>query len=149
MKSAVLPQINIVAWNVNCNTEIAGNYLKQLAKNADFIAISEHGLFPNELYKLNHLIPGYIASAKASAQLNDMDFGHKRRMGGCAILWNENRFRYKVKPMMHLGSDRIVVAELHVKNQVHFIISVYMPHQTCTIASYDIELKILQDVLDE
>ena len=144
-----VPSLNIAAWNVNCNTEISGNYLNHLANDSDFIALSEHGLFPCELYKLNDIIPGYKSCAKSSAQLNDKDFGHRRRMGGCAILWNESKFKYKVKPTPSLGSDRIVVVELHIQNRIHFIISVYMPHQTCSISDYVTELRILQDVIDE
>ena len=149
MNIASMSSLNIVAWNVNCNTEIAGKYLNQLANEAEFIALSEHGLFPSELYKLDNIIPGFKSCAKSSAQLNDKDFGYKRRMGGCAILWNENKFKYKVKPTPALGSDRIVVVELHIQNRIHFIISVYMPHQTCSIADYVTELRLLQDVLDE
>ena len=141
--------LNIAAWNVNCNTEIANCYLNELASTADFIALSEHGLFPCELEKLNSIIPGYTSFAKSSSQLSDNDFGYKRRIGGCAILWNERKFRYKVKPNLTLGSDRILVVELHAANQIHFIIAVYMPHQTCNISDYATELRILQDVIDE
>ena len=58
--------LGIAAWNVRCNLACAGPYLQILSKEAEFIAISEHGLYPCEMNKLNESIPGYRALAKAS-----------------------------------------------------------------------------------
>ena len=141
--------LRIACWNLNCNADIADDYLRELASDADIIAISEHGYFPCELYKMNCKIPGYKSFAKASAQLKDIDMGHRRGIGGCAILWNASILDYKVKPIEHLGSDRMAVLELNTENMIMFIISVYLPQQRCQISNYDNELDILQSVLDE
>ena len=140
--------LGIVAWNVRCNLACAGPYLQVLSKEAEFIAISEHGLYPCEMNKLNESIPGYIALAKASRQLKDEDFGHKRGHGGCAILWSE-KLNNRVRPMPNLGSDRICVLQVTTSECNIYVIAVYMPHKGCKIAEFKDEMECLERVCNE
>ena len=141
--------LSFAAWNMRCCFDTSKSYMRHLADKADIIAVSEHGLFPCELHKLDSLVHGYTSIAKASAQLSDNDFGARRGIGGCAIIWNKNRLNCKVKPYPDVGSDRICMVEIILNDLNIFLISVYMPHQSCQISHFDTELRNIQMILDE
>lgn len=141
--------LSIAAWNMNCNLDIAKPYLTKISTTADIIAVSEHGLFPCELHKLDTILPGYSALGKSSRILSDQNFGHIRGTGGCAILWDSKKLNYKVRIMPELGSDRMCVIELSGMSRIYYIISVYMPHQSCYIANYTEELNSIQNIVDK
>ena len=140
--------LGIAGWNVRWNLACAGPYLQVLSIEAEYIAISEHGLYPCEMNKLNESIPGYRALAKASRQLKDEDFGHKRGYGGCAILWSE-KLSNRVRPMPNLGSDRICVLQVTTSECNIYVIAVYMPHKGCNIAEFKDEMECLERVCNE
>ena len=102
-------QISVSSWNMRCNFSCAGPYLNTLARKADVIVVAEHGLYTCELYKFDRIIQGYRSIAKASKRLNDANMGHKRGQGGCAIVWNCEKLKFKVRPLPKLGSDRMCV----------------------------------------
>lgn len=52
--------LNVTAWNARRDIHIAKPFLETLAKEADIIAISEHGLYQCELNKLNYILADYI-----------------------------------------------------------------------------------------
>ena len=141
--------ISVAAWNMRCNTSISQDYLRKLATVSDIIAVSEHGLFECELHKLNALIPGYHSIGKSSKQLCNVQVGSRQGTGGCAILWNTEKFKYKIRPLPNLGTDRSVVLEINTGCEKYFVVSVYMPHQTCRISNYKAELDQLQWILNE
>ena len=58
-------------------------------------------------------------------------------------------FEFRMKPKLSLGSDGICVVQLITDNSSIFIVSVYLPHQTCRISDYNNELSKLQNVIDE
>ena len=139
--------LGVATWNLHCEFGISKTYMKYLSSKASIIAIQEHGLFKCELPKLRTFLKGYDGFGKSSARLCDNDFGKRRGIGGCGLLWNKE-LGFKVKRHLKEGSDRICMIELIVENRSLFIICVYMPHQTCQISSYDEELTILCDIIE-
>ena len=115
-------------------------------ETSDIIALSEHGLFPAELYKMNDF--HCEMTSMSSRQLTDDDLGHKRGHGGCAILWKSSLSNC-VRPLSHLGSDRMCVVQINLQNMALFVVAVYMPHGTCKISDFKSEMNILKDVYEE
>ena len=142
-------KLKIYAWNMNCAIATAGSYLNVLMESSDIIALSEHGLYNCELYKLNFVNEDFMSMAKSSANLNDEQFGVRRGYGGCAILWHKLLGNY-VRPLPEYGSDRMCVIQESFPNRVKMhIISVYLPHQSCIISEFQKELDILASVVIE
>ena len=75
------------SWNMNNRFAAGQPYLHDLLNDSTVCTISEHGLFPSELYKLKHIHPDFNAFGKSSRDLDDADFGSKFGHCGCAILW--------------------------------------------------------------
>ena len=140
-------QLSIGTWNMKCNFEIAGNYLGKLKSHAQIILIQEHGLFPCEIPKLRTCLKGYDGIGIHSAQLKDSEIGKRRGIGGCGILWDKN-LSFKVKRHIFEKYDRLCMVELNLPGARLFIICVYLPHQTCKISSFPIELDKLRSILD-
>ena len=129
-------KLTITAWNMSCMFPVAGPYLNTILSGTDVLALSEHGLYPCELYKLNNVSPDYISMAKSSRQLSDNNFGSGRGVGGSAILWHK-RLSSNVRPLPELGSDRMCAIEIILPNNARlYVISVYLPHQSCYIYDF-------------
>ena len=139
--------LSLATWNVHCELDVSKTYLNHLSSKASIIAIQEHGLFNCELPKLRTILKGYDGFGKSSTRLCDDEMGKRRGIGGCGLLWNKD-LGFKVKRHLKEGSDRICMIELSLNSGSLFIICVYMPHQTCQIASYEEELNILRNILE-
>ena len=85
----------------------------------------------------------------SSSHLDEAESNNRYGIGGTAILWNSKALAFRVKPLPKLSSDRITVIELKADDARYFIISVYLPHQSCVISDFDVELCKLKSVLDE
>ena len=96
--------------------------------------MSEHGLYENQLHKLNDLVPGYTSFAVASSHRKQINFDQGKNIGGCGILWDYRSLAYKIRHLKDISSDRICVIELITDTIVFFIISLYLPHQSCMIS---------------
>ena len=120
-------KINICAWNMNhVNLRCAKPYLNILMNEYSILAISEHGLYNCELYRLDDINPNFKSLAKSSSALKDANFGKAPGHGGCALLWHTDLSNY-VRPLPRVGSDRICVIQMSVKNIINcIIISIYM-----------------------
>ena len=141
--------LRTTAWNMNCMYNSAGPYLHDLLNQTDILVVSEHGLFPCELYKLDTLHTDFLVSAKSSKQLTDAEFGHKRGSGGVAIMWHKNMCNFVVS-LPKLGTDRMCVIQLQLQDTSKlFIVGVYMPHQNCKISNYRYELDMLAELIGE
>ena len=138
--------LSISSWNMNCNSGIASPFLNELMKHSNFIAISEHGLYECELFKLGKYNNNFDYLGKAYKNLINDNHGHKRGHGGCALLWHKDVSAH-VRPLPELGSDRICVVEFTNGNFKCFIISVYLPYDDCKIAEFKTELHILESVI--
>ena len=114
-----------------------------MAKDADIIAISEHALYPCELDKLNKINTNFVGIGVSSKELKDCDVGIKRGHGGCAILWKKT-LTSKIRPLEGINSDRLSAIQICFNHVKYCIISVYLPHQSCTISNYEQELAELE-----
>ena len=142
-------EINITAWNMCCKFNSAQPYIHILAKDNAFIGISEHGLYPCELHKLNQMHPDYMVLAKSSSSLSDNNFGNQRGHGGCGIMWHKD-IAPRVRPRPDLGSDRMCVLQVQFNDSLLcHVVSVYLPHQSCKISNFDEELRILDNIIME
>ena len=144
-----IDRLRIGAWNMHCNTDISGPFLNDMAKYCHIIVTSEHGLYKNQLHKLDSLIPNFKSFAMSSDHLSVDQSNNRQGIGGCAILWNTEILAFRVKKVPSLSSDRIAVVEIKADDALYFIIAVYLPHQSCMISDFDIELCKLRKVLDE
>ena len=137
------------AWNMN-NRFMAGQpYLNELLSESSVCVISEHGLFPKEIYKLKHIHPDFNAFGKASRDLKDEDFGDKFGHCGTAILWR-HRINNFVIQRPDLGTDRICVIQIKIPGCINLVvIGVYLPYYGCKIASFSEELNIVESIIVE
>ena len=109
--------------------------------------MAEHGLYQYELYKLGCVNTNYQALSKSRPKLRDEKLGVRRGPGGCALLWHK-RLSNSIKPLPNLGSDRMCVVEIILPDSTKlYVISVYLPHQTCQIADFKQDLGILENVI--
>ena len=134
-------------WNMNNKFAAGQPYLHELLNDSSVCVINEHGLFPNELYKLNHIHSKFNAFGKSSRDLKDKDFGSKFGHCGCAILWRHEINNYVI-PRPDLGSDRICVLQITIPGCIEMvIIGVYLPYYGCKIASFPEELGIVENII--
>lgn len=138
--------ISITGFNMrSLNSSIP--YLCKLTRNSDIVFIAEHRLYANELCKLNDIDQDFDVYAKASGDLNPANQNIKAGHCGIAILWRKEFSQY-IK-IVECNSDRICVLE--VSEAYHgrslYVIGVYMPHQTCTISSFQDEINVLSEVI--
>ena len=137
------------SWNLNCNFPIARPYLDKLLETTNVLALSEHGLYPCELYKMNDINEGFSSLAKPSKKLINENFGKRRRHGGCAILWYK-RLSNCIRPLPYLGTDRMCGIQISLPDTTKlYVISVYLPHQSCMISDFDEELASLENALND
>ena len=134
---------------MNCMYNSAGPYLMELMNKTDIMVITEHGLFPCELYKLEPLQDDLSVISKSSKQLNDSNFGYRKGNGGVAIMWHKSISNFVI-PLPNLGTDRMSVIQLQLPDTSKlFIIGVYMPHQSCQISNFRHELGALVEFISE
>ena len=144
-----MPELTITAWNMHCMYNIAKPYVRKLQQDCDILVISEHGLFPCEVYKFNVDFPEYDCTVKTSAHITDREFGHRPGIGGCAIMWKKS-LSHLVKPMDIENTDRIVGIKLKAEADcVVSVLGVYLPHSSCKISNFDNELAILENTILE
>lgn len=140
--------IKICSWNMRSMWSTASPYLVELLNNSDIVAISEHGLYPCELYKIRNLHSQFQAFSKSAQTLNDKDFGKIKGHSGCAIMWSD-RICNRVTPL-DIGSDRVCAIECTIEKGLKlFVFAVYLPHSNCKIASFDDELNALLNIILE
>lgn len=130
----MMTSIKITAWNMR-SLGGAQWYISKLARNSDIIVLSEHRLYNCQLHKLGEYLPGYCVSAKASIDLKDEDAMSKPGHCGVLIAWRD-MYNSLVK-VVPTKSDRICAVEMHIDGSTLYVIGVYLPHQSCTITSYE------------
>ena len=148
MAQTISEDISIFSWNVRSNFNISKPYLELHASVCDLICISDHGLYECELHKLDNILDQYTGMGKSSKHLSNMNLGKKRGFGGCAILWKKV-ISNRVRPLPELGTDRICVVQINIDGHNYYVISVYLPHQTCKIDYFKDELNKLIQVCNE
>ena len=122
-------------------------YLCHLLRKSDIVFMAEHRLYGNELYKLHDIDESFDVCAKASGDLDHANQNTRAGHCGIALLWRKNLSHY-VK-IVACKSDRICVIEVAEAcyGKSLFVIGVYLPHQTCTISSFQDEIRALSDLI--
>ena len=87
MENEQINHISVSAWNMRCNFECAGPYLNDLMSHSDVLCLSEHGLLKNEQHKMNQVNPAFSFLVRSHSE-HAINSDDKRRIGGCAIGWN-------------------------------------------------------------
>ena len=140
--------IKVASWNMGCAYNTALPYVNEIMRDFDILCLSEHGLYPCELYKLGYINPDFVSLAKSSRNLSDDNLGFARGNGGCALLWNK-KLDTLIRPLPKLGSDRICVIEINTKNgEKLYIIGVYLPYIGCKIANYREEIECIRNICE-
>ena len=139
---------NITAWNVMCKLDCAKPLLNQLLNESDFLIVNEHGLFPCELHKLRNFHRDFKCLPKSSKHNIDARFGDEKGIGGCALFWHK-RLHCRIRPMPNVGGDRFCVVQLTTDHKTYAIIGMYLPHQTCKIDDFYVELASLRTMCTE
>ena len=146
----IMSILTISAWNMR-SLGPAGPYLHELADlhKSDVICISEHRLYPYELFKLNDLCPQFDVHAKSSEDLSNEVQTKQSGHCGIGILWRKE-LSNRVK-VVECESDRLCVIEIAgiCNDRSVFVISTYLPQQQCRITSFTKHLEILSDLIEK
>ena len=134
---------------MQCKFRCGKTYAKHLCNSSDFLALSEHGLYKCELNKLEHIHPEYMGFGKHDRHLLDENFGRAKGYNGCALLWKKS-LNNRITKLPELGSDRVCVAKFKMSHILNcYVLAVYLPHQSCKIASFEEEVNVLENVIIE
>ena len=140
--------LTVTAWNARSITA-AKPYIRELMCMSELVIVSEHRLFPSELYKLHSIDDKFMVQGKASSKLNDRIANTSLGHGGIAIFWN-NEVAHKVITV-EVNSDRICAIEI-IGEYTHssvFIIGVYLPQAACKIDSFENHVNILNELIQQ
>ena len=138
----ILLSHNTSGWNT-----FVGNYLNMilLQHGASVLAIQEHWLLPENLYKLDNIFNGYdvfaLPARKANSQISKC-----RPSGGIAFVVKHNLCSY-MKRLICPNSSRVQGLHISVGGKSYVIINCYFPVDT-QAANMDVTsiLQCLQDV---
>lgn len=102
--------LTITSWN--CRGLSTGiPYLNHIFDSgSDIVVLSEHWLWPYELYKLDEIYSGYRVMGTADSRLTETTDTPHLGCGGVGILWRKS---LDVIPMTDIQSDRI--CGIHIK----------------------------------
>ena len=83
----------------------ASPYLHKIFESgSDIVILSEHWLWPFDLYKLESLHPSFTAFGCADRRLTETTYDKSKGCGGVGILWRKSM---DVFPISDIVSDRI------------------------------------------
>lgn len=147
-KMSISNNIRITAWNSR-GLRAAQAYLTKLCSQTDILVLSEHNLYESQLYRLNEINMQFASCGKSSDHLNPNLQGYVPANGGIAILWRKS-LSSMVKPLPHLGTDRICVIQLFTDNGGSlFVVGVYLPQSGCRVADYQEHLDVLEHIIEQ
>ena len=133
-------ELKIACWNCS---GIYGNYIyaRDLLKNIDILALSEHWLYYDELSFLDGLDDQFCYYA-SSSRLNDNTRRWKRGQGGVGLLW---RSKLVVKKLFL--SDRLVAIKIKTgPARWSIICGVYLPSTNYSTIAFQNELDALESL---
>ena len=126
----------ITSWN--CRGLSTGtSYLQHfLESGSGVVILSEHWLWPYELYKLGEIHPDFHGVGNADRRLTDTSDNSCMGCGGVGILWKKT---LDATPITDTQSDRICGIRLKVSGKADAwlsIIGVYLPCQNLGTECY-------------
>ena len=133
-------KLRIACWNCS---GIYGNYFyaRDLLKNTDILALSEHWLYNDELSFLDGLDDKFCYYA-SSSRLNDNTRRWKCGQGGVGLLWRKNLVVKKI-----FLSDRLVAIKIKTgPARWSIICGVYLPSTNYSTIDFQNELDALESL---
>lgn len=124
----------------NCSG-IYGNYVyaRELLKNTDILALSEHWLYEDELSFLDGLDSRFCSYATSSS-MNDKLHRWKRGQGGVSLLWKKE---LKIKRLF--AGDRMIAIKVKIEPLRWIMVCrVYLPSTNSTFAEFEHALNTLE-----
>ena len=117
--------VKVSAWNCR-GLATATPYLHRLLEGgSDIVILSEHWLWPFDLYKLDELHPSFSGFGRADSRLSETAHDKSRGCGGVGILWKKS---LDVFPISAVDSDRICGIRLKKDDETWLsIIGAYLP----------------------
>ena len=117
--------------------------MESLLPDFDFLQISEHGLYKDQLclFQLENFLPDFNCLAVSSSDNPDFFDGH-RGHGGVALFWRL-KFNDFITPIQ-IDSDRIVGIKFSPsKENMFHLFSVYLPSSSHPIVDFREVLDLL------
>ncbi|KAG7295668.1 hypothetical protein JYU34_021952 [Plutella xylostella] len=123
MHSTTINKCKLVSFN--CKSVVrATDYVKELCKNNDIIALQETWLMPHDLEYLSSIEPEFAATG-SSAVDTAAGVVRGRPYGGVALLWRKGAFDNVC--IVNCKNTRIVAINCKVNGLSVLVFSVYMP----------------------
>ena len=139
--------VTVSAWNCR-GLATATPYLNSLLESgSDIVILSEHWLWPFDLYKLDELHPSFSGFGCADSRLLETTHDKSRGCGGVGILWKKSLDAF---PISAVESDRICGIRLKKDNETWLsIIGVYLPCADLGLDYYRDTLIELEKVVSD
>ena len=103
-------------------------YFKQLLTRCDILAISEHWIFENRLFKLSQITDSHYCFAQSTKLASAEEYGTGRGQGGVAIFGDSKMTG--ISAVTDIVLDRACTVRLQTKTgAIFYFISVYLPAQ--------------------
>ena len=144
LRNENVQNLRISTWNIS-GAKHNTYFLRKLLNSCDLCCLQEHWLFPDNLEPfLNSVDINFKSWGRASSDLSYTSVSHRGK-GGVAFLWRHNLDK-NITILDEIGNDRIIALKLQLsKENILFIIAVYLPTSTESSTTF----KLILDVLDE
>ncbi len=139
--------ITVTAYNMR-TLRGATPYITELMSAADVLILSEHRLYPEELYKLNEISSEYEFHSKASSDLDSTALHRIPGHCGISICWKK-KISNKIR-VIQCPSDRICIIEVSncLAGKNVYIIGVYLPQSGCRMTTFSRHHDILDKQIE-
>ena len=136
--------IKFTSWNCKGISTATSYLTDRILTDSSVVVLSEHWLWPYELYKLDEIHSNYKGHGLSDARLTEKANGG-RGFGGVGILWHKN---LDVTVIQGIDSDRICGIRIRTaRGNILSIIGVYLPCGNAGIELYHQCLMELENVI--
>ena len=120
-----ISEIRIACWNTR-GYLASTPYIRQLLEEHDILAISEHWVFENRLYKLSEISDTHHCFARASRLAPAEDYGKGRGQGGVAVFWDKRITC--ITAVSNIILDRACAIRMQtLSGSIIYFVSLYLP----------------------
>ena len=103
-------------------------YIRELLSECDILALSEHWVYENQLYKLNDISDSHHCFARSSKMASAEDYGKGRGQGGVALFWKKSLTGVSI--VSDIIMDRACAIRMQTPSyEIFHFVSVYLPSQ--------------------
>ena len=141
-------QLRIKGFNMKGYTR-SRLYIDELLNECDILCFSEHWLYENEFHKIRNNHSQYDSLIRQSNDLNSDTYSGIFGHCGVGIMWNK-ALNTVITPIEAYKHDRICVIKVTFKNgEVIHVVSVYLPHRSCNISSFEDVIIDLENLISD